>query len=93
MWVRGDGRLVLVRVCGQWHRGFAKEGVGDIDKDVSYNHVLWFFAFDKTQMDGKYCIVILFLFFICVMTSILASSRRNSAGSHLSCLRRVSKRR
>ena len=36
MWVRGDGRLVLVRVCGQWHRGFAKAGVGDIDKDVSY---------------------------------------------------------
>ena len=27
MWVRGDGRLVLVRVCDQWHRGFAKEGV------------------------------------------------------------------
>jgi hypothetical protein len=27
MWVRGDGRLVLVRACGQWHRGFAKEGV------------------------------------------------------------------
>ena len=45
MWVRGDGRLVLDRACGQWHRGFAKEGVGDIDKDVSYNHVLWFFAF------------------------------------------------
>ena len=27
MWVRGDGRLALVRVCGQWHQGFAKEGV------------------------------------------------------------------
>lgn len=27
MWVRGDGRLVLDRACGQWHRGFAKEGV------------------------------------------------------------------
>lgn len=27
MWVRGDGRLVLVRACGQWHQGFAKEGV------------------------------------------------------------------
>ena len=40
MRVRGDGRLGLVRACGQWHRGFAKEGVGDIDKDVSYNHVL-----------------------------------------------------
>lgn len=26
MWVRGDGRLVLDRVCGQWHQGFAKEG-------------------------------------------------------------------
>ena len=34
MCVRGDGRLVLVRVCGQWHQGFAKEG--DIDKEVSY---------------------------------------------------------
>lgn len=40
MWVIGDGRLVLVRDCGQWHRGFAKEGGGDIDKDVSYNNVL-----------------------------------------------------
>lgn len=39
MWVRGDGRLVLVRACGLWHQGFAKEGVGDIDKDVSYNNV------------------------------------------------------
>ena len=54
MRVRGDGRLDLVRVCGQWHRGFAKEGVGDIDKDVSYNHVLWFF--DKTQMNAIYCV-------------------------------------
>ena len=36
MWVRGDGRLDLVRACGQWHQGFAKEGVGDIHKDVSY---------------------------------------------------------
>ena len=36
MWVRGDGLLVLVRACGQWHQGFAKEGVGDIHKDVSY---------------------------------------------------------
>ena len=26
MWVKGDGRLVLVRACGQWHPGFAKEG-------------------------------------------------------------------
>ena len=26
MWVRGDGRLVLVRVCGLGHQGFAKEG-------------------------------------------------------------------
>lgn len=25
MWIRVDGRLVLVRVCGQWHRGYAKE--------------------------------------------------------------------
>lgn len=40
MWVRGDGRLVLDRACGQWHQEFAKEGVGDIDKDISYNHVL-----------------------------------------------------
>ena len=39
MWVRGDGRLVLDRACGQWHQGFAKEGVVDIDKNVSYNHV------------------------------------------------------
>lgn len=30
MRVRGDGRLDLVRDCGQWHRGFAKEG-GEID--------------------------------------------------------------
>ena len=36
MWVRGDGRLDLVRACGLWHQGFAKEGVGDIHKDVSY---------------------------------------------------------
>ena len=56
MRVRGDGRLDLVRACGLWHQGFAKEGVGDIDKDVSYNNVLWFFVFDKTQMDGKYCV-------------------------------------
>ena len=27
MWVRGDGRLVLVRTFGLWHQGFAKEGV------------------------------------------------------------------
>ena len=27
MWVRGDGRLVLDRAYGLWHRGFAKEGV------------------------------------------------------------------
>ena len=27
MRVRGDGRLDLVRACGLWHRGFAKEGV------------------------------------------------------------------
>ena len=26
MLVRGDGRLVLDRACGQWHQGFAKEG-------------------------------------------------------------------
>ena len=45
MWIRGDDCLDLVRACGQWHQGFAKEGVGDIDKDVSYNHVLWFIAF------------------------------------------------
>ena len=57
------------------------------------NHVFDSLFFDKTQMDGIYCIVIFFLFFICVMPSILASSRRNSARSHLSCLRRVSKRR
>lgn len=25
MLVRGDGRLVLDRACGQWHQGFAKE--------------------------------------------------------------------
>lgn len=56
MWVRADGRLVLDRAYGLWHRGFAKEGVGDIDKDVSYNHVLWFFAFlIRTQMNAKYC--------------------------------------
>ena len=36
MWVIGDGRLDLVRACGLWHQEFAKEGVGDIDKDVSY---------------------------------------------------------
>ena len=28
MWVRGDGRLVLVRAFGLWHRGFAKEEDG-----------------------------------------------------------------
>ena len=85
MWVRGDGRLVLVRACGQWHQEFAKEGVGDIDKDVSYNHVLWFNTFlIRTQMDGKYCIGILYLFFIRVMPSTLESSRRNSVGNHLS---------
>lgn len=53
MCVRGDGRLVLDRVCGQWHQGFAKEGGGDIDKEASY---LIFLPFDKTQMNGKYCI-------------------------------------
>ena len=26
MRVRGDGRLDQVRVCGQWHQGYAKEG-------------------------------------------------------------------
>ena len=26
MWVRDDGRLVLVRACGLWHQEFAKEG-------------------------------------------------------------------
>ena len=55
MWVRGDGRLVLVRACGLWHQGYAKEGVGDIDKDVSYISYSSF-LFDKTQMDGKYCV-------------------------------------
>ena len=25
MWVRGDGRLILVRACGLWHQEFAKE--------------------------------------------------------------------
>ena len=94
MWVRGDGRLVLVRACGLRHQGFAKEGVGDIDKDVSYNHVLWFNTFlIRTLMDGKYCIGILYLFFICVMPSTLESCRRNLAGSRLSSLRRVSKKR
>ena len=93
MWVRGDGRLVLVRACGLWHQGFAKEGVGDIDKDVSYNHVLWFNTFlIRTQMDGKYCIGILYLFFICVMPSILESCRRNWVGSHLFSLRKVSRK-
>ena len=47
MWVRGDGRLVLVRACGLWHREFAKEGVGDIDKDVSYIYYSSL-LFDKT---------------------------------------------
>ena len=55
---------------------------------MSYDSLL----FDKTQMDGIYCIVIFFLFFICVMPSILASSRRNSAGSRLSSFRRESKK-
>ena len=27
MWVRGDGRLDLVRACNLWHQEFAKEGV------------------------------------------------------------------
>lgn len=27
MLVRGDGHLVLDRACGQWHQGFAKEGI------------------------------------------------------------------
>ena len=27
MWVRSDGRLDLVRACGQWHQGFAKGGI------------------------------------------------------------------
>jgi len=40
MWVRGDGRLVLVRACGLWHQEFAKEGAGDIDKDVSYIYLI-----------------------------------------------------
>ena len=47
MWVRGDGRLDLVRAYGLWHLGFAKERVGDIDKDVSYNHVFDSLLFDK----------------------------------------------
>ena len=42
MWIRVDGRLGLVRDCGQWHREFAKKGAEDIDKEVSY---LIFFAF------------------------------------------------
>ena len=42
MWIRVDGRLVLVRACGLWHQGYAKEGDEDIDKEVSY---LIFFAF------------------------------------------------
>lgn len=40
MWVRGDGRLVLDRACGLWHQEFAKEGAGDIDKDVSYIYII-----------------------------------------------------
>ena len=47
MWVRADGRLVLDRAYGLWHRGFAKEGVGDIDKDVSYIYYSSL-LFDKT---------------------------------------------
>lgn len=42
MRVRGDGRLDQVRTYGLWYQGFAIGGVGDIDKDVSYNHVLCF---------------------------------------------------
>ena len=53
MWVRGDGRLDLVRVCGQWHRGFAKEGVGDIDKNVSYNRVFDSLFFDKNANEWE----------------------------------------
>lgn len=63
MWVRRDDRLVLVRACGLWHQGFAKEGGGDIDKDVSYNHVFDSLLFDKTQMNGKYCVDILIQLF------------------------------
>ena len=55
-------------------------------------HIMIHCFLDKTQMNGKYCIDILFLFFICVTPSTLASSRRNSAGSHLSSLRRVSRK-
>ena len=54
MWVRGDGRLDLVRACGQWHQGFAKEGVGDIDKDVSYIIIIksvWYFAVYVCSID------------------------------------------
>ena len=91
MLVMGDGRQDQDRACGLWHQGFAIGGGEDIDKYVSYNHVLLFFAFDKTQMDGKYCVGILYLFFICVMPSILESCRRNWVGSHLSSLRRVSR--
>ena len=36
MWIRVDGRLVLVRACGLWHQEFAQKGAEDIDKDVSY---------------------------------------------------------
>ena len=84
MWVRGDGRLILVRACGLWHQGFAKGGGEDIDKFVSYNHVLLFFAFDKTQMDGKYCVGILYLFFICVMPSCREWSHRYQEGDYFS---------
>ena len=87
-------------VAWSWSE-FALNGIKDSPKNEAeilikmfhINHVFDSLLFDKTQMDGIYCIVIFFLFFICVMPSILASSRRNSAGSHLSCLRKVSKRR
>ena len=86
-------------VAWSWSE-FALNGIKDSPKNEAeilikmfhINHVFDSLLFDKTQMDGIYCIVIFFLFFICVMPSILASSRRNSAGSHLSCLRRESKK-
>ena len=53
MWVRGDGRLVLVRACGLWHQEFAKEGAGDIDKDVSYKHAFGSLLLDKNANGWK----------------------------------------
>ena len=47
MCIRVDGLLFLVRACGLWHQEFAKEGAGDIDKDVSYIYYSSL-LFDKT---------------------------------------------